>query len=44
MYNVDNEWIRVDKGVYIFMDAYVPQSTFAIALAVIEFAKLDHEA
>lgn len=44
MYNIDNEWMHVDKGVFVFMDAYTPKATYAIGLAVIEFAKLDHEA
>ncbi|MFJ7700832.1 (S)-ureidoglycine aminohydrolase [Lysinibacillus fusiformis] len=32
MYNLDNEWMPVDKGDYIFMGAYVPQATYAIGL------------
>ncbi|WP_105988688.1 (S)-ureidoglycine aminohydrolase [Staphylococcus simulans] len=32
MYNLDNEWLPVDKGDYIFMGAYAPQATYAIGL------------
>ncbi|MEJ7542089.1 (S)-ureidoglycine aminohydrolase [Staphylococcus intermedius] len=32
MYNLDNDWLPVDKGDYIFMGAYVPQATYAIGL------------
>ncbi len=30
MYNLDNEWIPVKKGDYIFMAAYVPQAGYAV--------------
>lgn len=32
MYNLDNNWMPVDKGDYIFMGAYSPQATYAIGL------------
>ena len=32
MYNLDNEWMPVDKGDYIFMGAYSPQATYAVGL------------
>ncbi|MGG4431164.1 (S)-ureidoglycine aminohydrolase [Bacillus licheniformis] len=32
VYNLDNEWMPVDKGDYIFMGAYTPQATYAIGL------------
>lgn len=32
MYNLDKNWIPVDKGDYIFMGAYSPQATYAIGL------------
>ncbi|EHJ06805.1 (S)-ureidoglycine aminohydrolase [Staphylococcus simiae] len=32
VYNLDNEWMPVDKGDYIFMGAYAPQATYAIGL------------
>ncbi len=32
MYNLDNEWMPVDKGDYIFMGAYSLQGTYAIGL------------
>ncbi|ALV21437.1 (S)-ureidoglycine aminohydrolase [Carnobacterium antarcticum] len=30
VYVLDNEWIPVEKGDYIFMGAYVPQATYAV--------------
>ncbi|MBM4761328.1 (S)-ureidoglycine aminohydrolase [Bacillus sp. B15-48] len=30
MYNLDNEWMPVEKGDYIFMGAYVPQAAYAV--------------
>lgn len=30
MYNLDNEWIPVKKGDYIFMGAYCPQACYAV--------------
>ena len=30
IYNLDNEWIPVKKGDYIFMGPYVPQATYAV--------------
>ena len=30
VYNLDNEWIPVKKGDYIFMGAYVPQAGYAV--------------
>jgi len=30
MYRLDNEWIPVQKGDYIFMDAYCPQACYAV--------------
>lgn len=30
MYNLDNEWMPVEKGDYIFMGAYAPQAAYAI--------------
>lgn len=30
MYRLDNEWIPVKKGDYIFMDAYCPQACYAV--------------
>ncbi|AHG19372.1 hypothetical protein Z042_06875 [Chania multitudinisentens RB-25] len=30
VYNLDNEWIPVKKGDYIFMAAYVPQAGYAV--------------
>ncbi len=30
VYNLDNEWIPVKKGDYIFMGPYVPQATYAV--------------
>ena len=30
MYNLDNEWMPVKKGDYIFMAAYVPQAGYAV--------------
>ncbi|GAB1613997.1 MULTISPECIES: (S)-ureidoglycine aminohydrolase [Mammaliicoccus] len=32
MYNLDNDWLPVDKGDYIFMGAYSPQATYAVGL------------
>ncbi|WP_414048942.1 (S)-ureidoglycine aminohydrolase [Macrococcus animalis] len=32
MYNLDNNWMPVDKGDYIFMGAYSPQATYAVGL------------
>lgn len=32
VYNLDNEWMPVDKGDYIFMAAYTPQATYAVGL------------
>lgn len=32
MYNLDNDWLPVDKGDYIFMGAYSPQATHAVGL------------
>ncbi|WP_407371070.1 (S)-ureidoglycine aminohydrolase [Carnobacterium sp.] len=30
MYNLDNEWMPVEKGDYIFMGAYNPQAAYAV--------------
>lgn len=30
MYNLDNNWMPVEKGDYIFMGAYVPQAAYAV--------------
>ncbi|MDN6626094.1 MAG: (S)-ureidoglycine aminohydrolase [Pisciglobus halotolerans] len=30
MYNLDNEWMPVEKGDYIFMGSYVPQAAYAV--------------
>lgn len=30
VYVLDNEWIPIEKGDYIFMGAYVPQATYAV--------------
>lgn len=30
MYNLDNEWMPVEKGDYIFMGAYSPQAAYAV--------------
>ncbi|MGM0216570.1 (S)-ureidoglycine aminohydrolase [Enterococcus sp. AZ109] len=30
MYNLDNEWLPVEKGDYIFMSAYVHQAAYAV--------------
>lgn len=30
MYNLDNEWVPVEKGDYIFMGAYAPQAAYAV--------------
>ncbi|MDB6354666.1 (S)-ureidoglycine aminohydrolase [Trichococcus sp. K1Tr] len=30
MYNLDNDWMPVEKGDYIFMGAYVPQAAYAV--------------
>ncbi|MDE1547663.1 (S)-ureidoglycine aminohydrolase [Jeotgalibaca caeni] len=30
MYNLDNEWMPVEKGDYIFMGAYCPQAAYAV--------------
>ncbi|MBC2021307.1 (S)-ureidoglycine aminohydrolase [Listeria booriae] len=30
VYNLDNEWVPVKKGDYLFMGAYVPQATYAV--------------
>lgn len=30
VYNLDNEWIPIKKGDYLFMGAYVPQATYAV--------------
>ena len=30
MYRLDDEWIPVKKGDYVFMDAYCPQACYAI--------------
>ena len=30
MYNLDNEWIPVKKGDYLFMGAYCPQASYAV--------------
>lgn len=30
MYNLDNEWMPVEKGDYIFMSAYVQQAAYAV--------------
>ena len=32
MYNLDNNWMPVDKGDYIFMGAYALQATYAVGL------------
>lgn len=29
-YNLDNNWVMVEKGDYIFMGAYVPQAAYAV--------------
>ena len=30
VYNLDNEWIPVKKGDYLFMGAYCPQASYAV--------------
>ncbi|MEG0722512.1 MAG: (S)-ureidoglycine aminohydrolase, partial [Lachnospiraceae bacterium] len=30
MYRLDNDWIPVKKGDYVFMDAYCPQACYAV--------------
>jgi len=30
MYNLDNDWVPVQKGDYIFMNAYCPQACYAV--------------
>lgn len=30
MYNLDNDWLPVEKGDYIFMSAYVHQAAYAV--------------
>lgn len=30
MYRVDNEWVPVQKGDYLFLDAYCPQACYAV--------------
>lgn len=30
MYRLDNDWVPVKKGDYVFLDAYVPQACYAV--------------
>jgi (S)-ureidoglycine aminohydrolase len=30
MYNLDNDWMPLEKGDYVFMDSYCPQACYAV--------------